>query len=277
MATQFGFSVRELFKLNRVSEEGIDAIKTWQSGTKDPKLSDQQIALFLIACNGNHEFAMKTIQAYIKVKTGTPKLFKGWNISNENLQKILSVVNMAVLPKRYSNSAIITTHFKDTDPMNFDFNSFCQLCCMTVEGILIDDHPPDDVILIIDLKGVTAIHLMGIEMKLLGAFLEYGQDCMPLRIQTIHVLNANYLTYAGYKMFQLFATSDEPSKVQFYQDGESLDKFHEAHVPKKYLPRDYGGDLESSGEYHEQNVQKLSRMQYHLDALDQQFFPSGTY
>ncbi|KAK5643766.1 hypothetical protein RI129_007611 [Pyrocoelia pectoralis] len=270
MGTQFGFTVSELIKSNRVTKESVSVIKTWQNEKYDETLPDDQIALFLIACKGDQELAKRAIETHISVKSVTPELFTGWNVNNENIKKILSVINLAVIPKQYLNSVIVIASFKDTDYLNFDFCSFCQLCLMTAEAILID-NPPEDIIIILDPRGVTFGHLMAIEMKVLKAFLEYAQDGIPLRIKAIHVLNSNYLVYAGYKMFQLFVNADEPVVINFHQEGESMEAFHELHVPKEYLPSDYDGDLDSSQEYHEQNVERLSLMQFHLSAIQKQF------
>lgn len=48
------------------------------------------------------------------------------------------------------------------------------------------------------------------------------------------------------------------------------EKFYQEHIPKSCLPSDFGGDLESVAELHEQHCKEFMRLRYYFVAEEQQ-------
>lgn len=48
-----------------------------------------------------------------------------------------------------------------------------------------------------------------------------------------------------------------------------MEEFYEKHIPKSSLPSDYGGDLDSIQEHHQQNWRSLEGLQDFFDKEEQ--------
>lgn len=79
---QYNFNVQTLIAEERVKRDDIETIKTWIKTQQEVEeneipmeLCDEQIALFLMSCDGEKENTKHTIKSYYKLKKKAPELF----------------------------------------------------------------------------------------------------------------------------------------------------------------------------------------------------------
>lgn len=89
---QFNFNVQTVIDQGRVNREEIEEIKKWITLEEIPDLSDEQIALFLMSCNGQREFTKNTIKAYYQLKRSAPELFDNRDLERKDLIHQLQVL-----------------------------------------------------------------------------------------------------------------------------------------------------------------------------------------
>ncbi|KAB0791389.1 hypothetical protein PPYR_03189 [Photinus pyralis] len=265
-----GFKFDDLISDNRTTVERVSSIKGWQRSTPYPKLTDEQIGLFLIACRNDREFAKRTIVMYFETKLGAPEIFRDRNVASEDLRRIANVVNVAVMPKRLGGAAVMVASLKDTNYRNFDFRTYVQLYTMTLESLLYGD-PPTNVITVMDSKGVTLLHMTKMRLKLVKHFANFNQSGNPPKLGKIYVLNVNYVTYAVVNFIKPFLQLDVLENMEMHKANANLDRFYDC-IPRAYLPKELGGELEPIGFYSEENLRRLASLRPYFEALQQQVY-----
>lgn len=68
---------------------------------------------------------------------------------------------------------------------------------------------------------------------------------------TLTLFKAIVKPFVGYELLQ---------KVVLHPTTLDLEKFHKEHIPKSHLPSDYGGQLKSVAELHEQTRQTFKKL-----------------
>ncbi|KAK4878815.1 hypothetical protein RN001_011321 [Aquatica leii] len=265
---KLGFVVPEVVKKGLTTEEDIEAIKEWRKD-KWPQLTEEQIAIFLIACNNCQELTKYTIESNIRIKNSGPNLFTDRNFNNENLRKISQVMTFSVMPDRYQDTLILVISMND-----FNYKNYCQEAHFKLYFMVIDsiayDNPPREAIIIVDAKGVSLMHITTIRMNLLKLHSEYFDRGLPLACREVHFINCSYALTCCFNVTKPFIRSDKLQKIHFHH-GTRNDTIPETlSIPKKYLPKEYGGELKSVRYYHNRTMDKLVQMQQYFDLEEQQ-------
>lgn len=90
MPLEYGFKADDIIREDKVARNEIETISEW---TKDvinvPTLTEEQIVLFIIACERNLELTKKTVQEFYKIRENNKHLFNDRNVNNEDLQQQL--------------------------------------------------------------------------------------------------------------------------------------------------------------------------------------------
>lgn len=86
-----GFKAEEIVKQGRTTNTKIEEIKKWLTlQSHIPAISDEQIVLFLIACNNDIEHTKNTIENYFRIKYSAPELFTKRNIDSKEMKQTYS-------------------------------------------------------------------------------------------------------------------------------------------------------------------------------------------
>lgn len=89
---QYNFKAEELVKAGRTSSYNIDGIREWlELMPTIPPLSDEQIAIFLIACKNDTEATKHCIVCFFKYKAAAPEIFCNRDIDGDELTFTLNV------------------------------------------------------------------------------------------------------------------------------------------------------------------------------------------
>ncbi|KAJ8956082.1 hypothetical protein NQ318_016535 [Aromia moschata] len=89
---QYGFKAEDMISTGRTTKCNIEEVRKWLSKQPEiPQMSDEQIALFLIACNNVIEATQITIECYFRHKANSPELFKNRDADSQETQSTLGV------------------------------------------------------------------------------------------------------------------------------------------------------------------------------------------
>uniref|UniRef100_A0AAG5D0P2 CRAL-TRIO domain-containing protein n=3 Tax=Anopheles atroparvus TaxID=41427 RepID=A0AAG5D0P2_ANOAO len=240
---------RELNEDESQIQSHLKVIRSWlaECDLQCDKIEDQFLIAFLRGCKFSLEKVKKKILLFYQIRFQLPQVIQNRDPLDPKLLKVIRMGVAVPLPR--------TT--KATDPKlfiirvgNFDLTE-CTFADTMKVGTMINDilMREDDqmvicgMILIIDLKGVSAGHLMQFEMGLLRKIAIMNQDASPLRMQGIHILNPPAGAQAVLNIFNGLLSEKNQHKRIFIH-GRELETLHQ-HFPPELLPEEYGGTLES--------------------------------
>lgn len=89
---KYGFSAKQIIEEGRITEEQIDNIKSWLMTQRFPKLTEEQILLFLLSNFNEEEATKSTIKAFYATRNANPELFDSRDISRDDIQNQLSAL-----------------------------------------------------------------------------------------------------------------------------------------------------------------------------------------
>ncbi|XP_053676961.1 alpha-tocopherol transfer protein-like [Anopheles nili] len=230
-------------------ESHIKVIRSWlaEVDLQCNLLDDQILMAFLRGCKFSLEKMKKKLLLFFQIRSELPEVIQNRDPTNSAVLKIIKMGVATPLPKTN----------KPTDPKlfiirvgNFDVAECTFADVMKVGTMMNDILMRDDdqmvicgMAIIIDLKGVTAGHLMHFEMELLRKIAILNQDASPLRMQGIHILNPPPGAQTALAIFNGLLSAKNQHK-RIYTHGRELGSLHE-HFPPEILPKEYGGDLDS--------------------------------
>ncbi|KAH0820806.1 hypothetical protein MTP99_004800 [Tenebrio molitor] len=243
MAPTHAFDAQLLINQGRVPQETFDQLKKWCSTQKLPPLSDEQLVLFLLSCFNELKATQKTIHAHFTCKSGAPELFFNRDTNAEDVQRAMKVCQVSILPRRTDkNDAIALWRLQDTSYYKFNLEYTIKLIFMVAELPLYQD-PPDGLVVLIDLKGLSLLHVTKLRLGPLRKFFQYVQEGYSCKIKQIHVLNTVYFIDKILIIMKPLMSKELYNMITFHSAKGNMSDFFEKHIPIDLIPLDYGGHL----------------------------------
>ncbi|KAK4878816.1 hypothetical protein RN001_011322 [Aquatica leii] len=271
-ALTFGFTKNEIIEEKRVTEDKINNVRDWLMERSYPNLKDEQIIIFLVSCLNDLDLTKKTIKSYYAAKTDAPEMFTCRSVENEDLRQILDVIYCFPLPVRTDNNCvIIVLRLKDSDYQNYDTFSASKLNIMVVESV-VRNYPPNGSVVLFDFCNVSLMHLTKINLNVLRIYLNYMQECLPLKLHVVHFFNCGSIFNIIFNLVKPFLTEEVFEKLQFHKGNLDNDEMELSGIGKSLLPKDYGGELESLDYYQKSYKKKLVELQPFFEAEIEQWF-----
>ncbi|XP_054282981.1 alpha-tocopherol transfer protein-like [Macrosteles quadrilineatus] len=221
-------------------EMDVQNIKNWLVHQPHlPKLTDAHIVMFLHSCYYSGERTKETIDNYYTVRAQCLDLFGGRDWPRlEKLWKSLYL--MAPLPKSTPEGyRILVYRLADTDPSKFNFQEALTAFFAYNDVRISEDGLVEGYIVVFDMKGATIGHLARVStcMHLVRKFMVYIQDCHPVRLKGVHVINTVSFIDSCLGLVKPFIQSGLMQLIHLHSDLKTLEKF----FPLELLPSDYGG------------------------------------
>lgn len=265
------------FKLDAIIQSGrttiynIDGIKEWLKQMPIiPPMSEEQIAVFLLACNNDIEATKSCILAYFKYRAGGPELFSSRNMDSDQLIIANKVAKVAVLPHRTKeNYVIVAGELRETSYSNFYLDGQTKYLYMLLDCLLYE-NPPSGVIVVINLKGVGLMHLTRFKLIIVRKFFQYLQEALPTKLKQIHVLNTSYIFDKAMMILKPFMSKDLYEMISTHTPNMNINTFHEKYIPANLLPSDYGGTLPSMEVLSSETKTFCRDLKCYLDSTEQQ-------
>ncbi|XP_061507148.1 alpha-tocopherol transfer protein [Anopheles gambiae] len=240
---------RELNEDESQVDSHLKVIRSWliELDLQCSLVDDQFLVAFLRGCKFSLEKVKKKILLFYQTRSELPQIIQNRDPLDSDVLRIIRMGVGVPLPETE----------KPTDPKLFiirvgcfDVNQ-CTFADIIKVGTMINDilmRDDDQMVicgmaLIIDLKGVTANHLMHFEMDLLRKVAILNQDASPLRMQGIHILHPPPGAQTALNIFNGLLSEKNQHK-RIYTHGRDLKSLYQ-HFSPAILPKEYGGDLES--------------------------------
>ncbi|GLV38420.1 uncharacterized protein CBL_13029 [Carabus blaptoides fortunei] len=258
----YGFVVQDLIAKGRMKHEDMIVLKEWLQNQDDmPKFTDETMALFFLACKNHVENTKKCARNYYLAAKDGPELFNDRDITRIDIQSQLKILNFCVMPQRTDEGYVVTLHrLVDYEASLYHMDVAMKVLFMTMDTSLYDD-PPTGIITLFDMKGVGLKHLTRIKLGAMKKFFFYVQEALPLQLRAIHVLNIVWFFDKIFKLVKPFIKPEVIEQLYLHTSSVNMDEFYNKCIPKKCLPSDYGGDLDSVRELQKITDKKLVEMQ----------------
>ncbi|XP_050501539.1 uncharacterized protein LOC126881347 [Diabrotica virgifera virgifera] len=264
MALDFQFKAKDLIAEGRVKQDDIDKIKQFFDGVDEdcvPKsLPEEFIATILIACSSDVALTKKTIISYFSVKKLAPSIFDSRDVDRDDINLAQQTTCFTSIRWPEENTEIIYVKLRDTYYKNCEMEPQLKLSIMIMD-LVQTTNPPDNVILVQDVTGIGLMHLTRLKFDALKTFFSYIQEGLPVKLKTVHYVNAGYVLNKFVAIFKLFMKPELVAKLQFHQGTRRLAE----HIPKAYIPSEMGGELSSMEDYHVDLIKRLRGMKTYWD------------
>ncbi|XP_034239461.1 alpha-tocopherol transfer protein-like [Thrips palmi] len=251
----------ELEKNPKIKREHLDQFRSWvQKQPHLPEVPDQQLLLFLACSDCLMERAKATLEAHYTIKTHAPEFFAHRDPMGTEIQNILNLVEMAILPEpdKHGNRIFIG-RLSNPDPTHYNFTAAVKAMQLIIETSLREEGIAPGYVFVYDQKGVQMGHVVRMPVSSVRKYLHYIQEGLAIKMKAIHVINMNPVGERFLNVLKPFMKKDLFNMLNFYSGN--YDALYE-HIPKTSLPRDYGGSQDTMLTLH--HLQQ-SKVQAHRD------------
>ncbi|XP_022184857.1 alpha-tocopherol transfer protein [Nilaparvata lugens] len=235
--------------------DDVDNIRSWLAHQPHlPKLTDEHIMMFLHSCYYSGERTKTTIDNYYTVRAQCSDLFTGWTW--DVLKSSFDMYTMTELPRLTPEGyRVLLYRMRDTDPSKLVFNDALKTffafndVCISEDGLL------PGYVVVFDMKGLCLGHLARVStcMSAVRKFMIYIQDCHPVRLKGVHVINTFSLIDKILCLVKPLMQSDLIQLLHLHPDVNTLNEF----VPLDIMPLDYGGTTKHTDQLHKDTTELI--------------------
>ncbi|KAB0791388.1 hypothetical protein PPYR_03188 [Photinus pyralis] len=250
-----GFEEAQIVKDGVVEAEKIRTIDAWLDGTDIPRLSGEQIILFLASCDNNVELAQDAIGEYYRIKSSTPQLFAERSVDSDAVRRALSAGRMCTW--RDESGCAFGYYDIKVDSKSWGLADGLKLMFMAFDCALYDG-PPNGLQLLIDTKEITlAIVAKCFYPDLLRTAFKYFLRASPVKLKKIHMFNTFSITRQMIQVVRPFMDKKLYEQFVFHPRDLQWEEFYEKYVPRRSLPSDLGGDLPTVDDMQQQMIDRM--------------------
>lgn len=241
---------KELGFKESILQEDIDAIIEWYQ--KQPHLVDAPIGRdyiekTLMASKGSLEKAKRKIDNFYKYRSLAPELIqdRSDDLNDPNYDP-WTVYRQAAMLKLFNGKRISVFKLTEPNASKMLLEVMLRNTIMLGDLRMKYDYMLGD-IWIFDFQNASFSHLLRVNLLLFQKFVNILQDGIGIKVYEIHVINATSLGQSFINMLRQFVKPKIVDKIVTHNTTEELQE----HIPKTYLPKDYGGDQPSLDEFKE--------------------------
>ncbi|CAG9769961.1 unnamed protein product [Ceutorhynchus assimilis] len=250
----FFFTAKEIISQGRTTQENLDNIKAWLSSLPPnnflPGVQDEMIVIFLLSCDNDLDLTKNTITMYYKCKQEGPELYDNREMDREDIKKGMNTIQLSSIPVRTDeNYAVHYFRLNDSHYRAFDLIPIMKISYMLLD-ITQERNLPSGLVVVIDMKGVSLMHLTRIKVSAIRKYFQFLQEGFPLQLKVIHFINAVYFFDKFMNIARAFMKNELVEMVKVHPPSTSQETLFSL-VPKKCWPKEYGGDLPSYNDLHE--------------------------
>ncbi|CAG5022659.1 unnamed protein product [Parnassius apollo] len=238
---------KEIGLKDGVLEEDINLIIEWFK--KQPHLAEAPIdrdfiERILVSAKGSREKAKYRIDNFYKYRALAPELIQSRvEILSKTDENIWTFFHQGIVPQLYNGKRVSLINF-ESDPSTFDTEVLYRNIILMADFRLKYDYMFNE-IWVVDLNNAGFGHLMRYNPIIFQKAVNIYQEGLGVRVSKIHCVNAPVFGHHVANFMKKFVKAKLMERVIIHDSLESLHK----HLPKQYLPKDYGGDLPTLKEY----------------------------
>ncbi|XP_072934340.1 alpha-tocopherol transfer protein-like [Epargyreus clarus] len=253
-----------------ILQEDVDAILEWYY--KQPHLSCAPInrdfiERMLVIAKGSREKTKRRIDNFYKYRSLAPELIQSRIKLLDGSTDMWTFYRQAALPIPFQGKRISVVKFCDPDPNNYSTEALFINTLLLGDLRLKYDYIFND-IWIIDFKNACFGHLLRTNPSIVQKSTQIFQDGTGIRVSAIHLMNSPPFIQNVSNFMKQFVKPKIMERVIIHDSISDLHK----HIPRRYLPKDYGGDQPSLDDFKdklEKEIRRGQTKQHLIDACQQ--------
>ncbi|KAL1454400.1 hypothetical protein WDU94_010665 [Cyamophila willieti] len=235
----------------------IQNIRIWLNHQPHiPPISDEFILLFLHSCYYSLERTKDTIDNYFTVRAQCSDLFKGRDA--KFLMEQLEIYDMMGLPTLTPDKyRIVMYRLRDDDVNKFNYPAALRTFFAVNDMYISEDGLMDGYVVVFDMTGLSFGYLAKVstQLSLVRNFMVYIQDCHPVRLKAIHIINTYPLIDKILNLIKPMMHGNLLEMIHLHPTLDTLSPF----FPISLLPADYDGGKSEAVQVHQGKVTEVKR------------------
>ncbi|KAF2904399.1 hypothetical protein ILUMI_01776 [Ignelater luminosus] len=235
----------ELRETPEVVEKSLARLKELLEAEEELNLpvgEDEFFMKFLRPCKFYTESAFRLLTRFYKFKAKHPELAQ--DLIPANVRHVFEQDIIKFLPNRcQGGTRIMLIHSgAKWNPKVIALSDLFRTVMMALEIAMIEPKTQvAGVHVILDMQGLTLNHVWQFSPSFAKTVLEFVQECTPVRLKGIHVVNQPFIFKMLYAIFKPFI--GEKLKRRLFFHGYDRKSLH-SRIPKEDLPACYDGTLD---------------------------------
>jgi len=271
MSLKLGYNMDEVLESKNIPRTILADLRKASAAYAPASITDEQLLLFYIACKYSVESASQTIKKCYNQKKHALEHFTRRDPESAHIQQCLKNQIYFFLPVTPNGHSVIFHRLANSKPSNYIFDEAIKTYFMTIDSCLYNQGPTKSVIFLFDMKNVNLGHLTRIRISAIKNFFHYVQDCIPIVLHEIHILNTVGFFDKVLALVKPFMKAEILSRLHMHPSTNDYGKLLKDVIPLSCLPSDFGGDLPSVEEMHAAHCQEFMKLRNYFIEEEQQW------
>ncbi|XP_028034135.1 alpha-tocopherol transfer protein-like [Bombyx mandarina] len=235
---------KELRETPEIVEKAVADLRTLLKGEKNlfvPYENDDFLIRFLRPCKFYPESAFKRIKAYYKFKISYPEYCRDL-LPSATRDVFKHSIMSALSPRDQNGCRILAVESGERwNPREVSLRDMFRVIQMGLVGAISEPRTQIcGIVSILDMKGLSFSHVMQFTPSYAKMVLEWLQDCVPIRLKAVHIINQPYIFNMLFAIFKPFIREKLRGRIHLH--GSNLASLRE-HIDPEALRKRHGGYL----------------------------------
>lgn len=243
---------REYAENKNLKKEDVVYLQQWmQKQPHLPPVHELELIFFLRSCLYSTEKAKITIDNFFTLRANKDVFVP---VDLKRLKVVMEGAYYVLLPKLTPNGYQVLYEKINMSSNDYIFSDHMAYIDSVSKLYLLENGSIEGLVCILDLDGYTFGHLTKVPLGSLKKYIMYLQEALPVRLISIHFINAGPLIDKIFMMVKPLIKKELHDIMHVHTNNlETLHPF----VPVDCLPSNLGGSGRSIAELHEQQTQMV--------------------
>ncbi|XP_065346794.1 clavesin-2-like [Cloeon dipterum] len=236
---------KELRETEENRSAGIEELRELIKADKDLKFpieDEGRLLIFLRPCKFYAASAYALIRRYYQFRLKNPKVYHELKPTSE--KNLFEQDIITVLPKRdaWGRRILLIESGAKWNTSLCTLDEIFRGCALFLEAAMVEPKTQvSGVVVILDQAGLSLSHVMQFTPGFARAVVQWVQDCLPVRLKGVHIVNQPYIFNMIFAVFKPFMQEKLRKRIHFHGTNRpSILK----HINPEALPERYGGKLD---------------------------------
>ncbi|KAL1430471.1 hypothetical protein MTO96_039460 [Rhipicephalus appendiculatus] len=238
---------KELGETAAVKEQALNQLRQLILGEPllDCPTNEDFLVKFLRARKYDVQSAFKNVQKYFKVRSDYPEMFKELTPSNVPFNDACREHRLLTVSRKTDPEGRAVLRYRigawNTDICSL--NDFFRIALIHTEHVLLrEEFQIRGIVAILDIRGLSVFHIAHYTPSAIKKFITLFQDCLPLRIKAVYIINDHALFDILFTIAKPFMNAKLVERIRIL--GYDCEELHNL-VPDDVIPKEHGGTNES--------------------------------